>query len=128
MIDRLFFSTGAAVGTDGAATATGYSTHIAGEILAVYVAYKDSPPAATTDFTLSDEGDPASESIISLPNGATDQKIYPERTVEKPDGTDLLYVAGEEVTRPYVVHGRLEAIIAQANADDYVEVTVWYKK
>ena len=89
MIDRVFFSTGAAVGGAGVSTATGYSTHIAGKILAVYVAYLGSPPAGTTDFTL--------------------------------------YVAGEEVFEPYVVHGRLEATIAQANLADYCDVTVWFE-
>lgn len=125
MIDRIQFTTGAAAGADGSATATGHSTHVAGKVLAAYVDYVDSPPAGTTDFTLSDEGDPASESIVSLVNGATDQKLYPRRVTEKNDGTDILYVAGEEVYEPYVVYGRLEATIAQANAGDSVTVTVW---
>ena len=128
MIDRVFFSTGAAVGNNGVATATGHSVHVTGKVLAVYVAYLDSPPSGTTDFTLSDEADPASESIVSLANGATDQKIYPRRVTEKNDGTDILYESGEEVHEPYVIHGRLEATIAQANADDYCDVTVWIEK
>ena len=125
MIDRIQFTTGAAVGSNGAATATGYSSHVTGLVLAVHVDYVDSPPGATTDFTLSDENDPASESIISLTDQATDIKIYPRRITEKNDGTDVLYESGEEVHEPYVVHGRLEAIIAQANAADSVTVTVW---
>ena len=128
MIDRVQFTTGAAAGDDGSATSTGYSSPIAGEILAVHVAYLDSPPAGTTDFTLSDEDDPASESIISLTDTATDIKIYPRRVTEKNDGTDILYTTGEEVFEPYVVHGRLEATIAQANASDYCTVTVWYRR
>jgi hypothetical protein len=127
MIDRIQFTTGPAVGSAGSATATGYSPHVKGEVLAVYVNYQDTPPAGTTDFTLSDEGDPASESIISLVDQATDIKIYPRRITEKNDGTDILYTAGEEVHEPYVVHGRLEAIIAQANANDYCDVTVWIR-
>ena len=127
MIDRVVFSTGAAVGTAGAATATGYSQPIRGEVLAVYVNYEDSPPAGTTDFTLSDEDDPASESIISLSNTATDQKVYPRRVTELNDGTDITYDGTNEVYAPYVVHGRLEATIAQANANDYVTVTVWIR-
>jgi hypothetical protein len=127
MIDRVTFSTGAATGGAGVATATGYSLYVAGEVLAVYVAYLGSPPAGTTDFTLSDAADPASESIISLVNAATDIKIYPRRVTEKNDGTDILYVAGEEVYEPYVVCGRLEAVIAGANDDDYVDVTVWLR-
>lgn len=125
MIDRVQFSTGAAAGVDGSATATGYSPHVRGQVLAVYVDYKDSPPGATTDFTLSDEGDPASESIVNLANTATDVKIAPRRVTETNDGTDILYTTGEEVYAPYVVHGRLEATIAQANAGDSVTVTVW---
>jgi hypothetical protein len=130
MIDRVQFTTVAASGTTGTgdATATGYSPPIAGEILAVHVNYQDSPPAGTTDFTLSDEDDPASESIISLTDTATDIKIYPRRVTEKNDGTDILYTTGEEVFEPYVVHGRLKATIAQANDDDYVDVTVWVRR
>lgn len=128
MIDRVFLTTGPAVGSDGVATATGYSVPVQGEVLAVYVKFQDSPPAATTDFTLSDEEDPASESIISLTNTATNIKIYPRRVTEQNDGTDILYVTGEEVFEPYIVHGRLEATIAQANAADYVDVTVWIRR
>lgn len=128
MIDRAQWSTGVAAGGTGTATATGYSPHVKGKVLAVHVDYKDSPPAGTTDFTLSDEADPASESIITLVNTATDIKIYPRRVTEKNDGTDILYAAGEEVYEPYLVHGRLEAIIAQANNGDSVTVTVWYDR
>ena len=128
MIDLIQFSTGAAVGDPGSATATGYSPHLAGKVQAVYVAYQDSPPAATTDFTLSDAADPASEAIISLTDGATNQKIYPRRVTEKNDGTDILYTAGEEVYEPYAVCGPLEATIAQANAGDSVDVYVWLER
>ena len=128
MIDRVQWSTGVAVGGNGVATATAYSPPVAGKVLAVHVDYVDSPPAATTDFTLSDEADPASESIVSLSNQATDIKVYPRRVTEKNDGTDILYVSGEEVYEEYVVHGRLEATIAGANAADYCIVTVWMER
>ncbi len=128
MIDRAKWSTGVAAGGAGTATATGYSPPIQGKVQAVHVAYVDSPPSGTTDFTLSDEGDPISESIISLTNQATNIKIYPRRVTEKNDGTDILYETGEEVHEPYVVHGRLEATIAQANVGDSVTVTVWYER
>jgi hypothetical protein len=127
MIDRIQFTTGAAVGSDAVATATGYSSHVAGKVLAVHVDYVHSPPG-TTDFTLSDEGDPASEATVSLTDQATDIKIYPRRVTEQNDGTDILYVAGKEVYECYVVHGRLEATIAQANAGDSVTVTVWIER
>lgn len=128
MIEAVKFTTGAAAGSAGSATATGYSLKIAGKIHAVYVDYQDAPPAGTTDFTLSDEGDPASESIILLTNAATDIKIYPRRVVELNDGTDVTYDGTNEVYEHYVVDGRLEATIAGADADDYCDVTVWVER
>ena len=128
MIRRVELSTGAATGGAGAATATGTSTPVHGRVLKVYVNYQGSPPAGTTDFTLSDESDPASESIISLSNTATDQTVYPRRVTELNDGTDITYDGTNEVYDYYVVHGRLEATIAQANDDDYVDVTVWLEE
>jgi hypothetical protein len=124
MIDRIQWSTGSTTGGAGASTATGYSPHVSGKILAVYVAYIGSPPA-TTDFTLSDEGDPAAESIITLVNAATDIKIYPRRLLETNDGTDLTYDGTRKVYGEYVIHGRLKAVIAQANDADSATVTVW---
>lgn len=125
MIDRIFFTTGPAAGADGSATATGYSPHVSGKVLAVYVDYQDSPPGATTDFTLADEGDPAAEAIVNLANQATDIKLYPRRLLETNDGTDLTYDGTRKVYGEYIVHGRLKATIAQANAADYCDITVW---
>lgn len=128
MIDRLVFTTGLAVGADGSASATGYSPAIGGRILAVHVSYEDSPPAATADFTLADEDDPAAESIVTLANAATDIRLYPRRVVEANDGTDLTYDGTHKVYEPYAVHGRLKATLAQANAGDCCIVTVWYER
>jgi hypothetical protein len=126
MIDRIQFTTGACVGSDDAATATGYSPHIQGKVLAVHVDYTTA--AANPDLTLSDESDPISELILNLANQKTDIKIYPRRVTEKNDGTDILYETGEEVYEPYVVHGRLEVTLAQADADDTAVVTVWIER
>ena len=127
MIDRIQWSTGAAAGGAGVATATAYSPHVTGEVLAVHVDYVDSPPN-TTDFTLTDEADPAAESIVSLANQATDIKIAPRRIVETNDGTDITYDGTRKVYAPYAVHGRLKAVIAQANNGDSCTVTVWLRK
>ena len=124
MIDRIQWTTGPAVGSAGSATATGHSPHVSGRVLAVHVAYVDSPPA-TTDFTLSDENDPASESIVTLANANTAAKLYPRRLVETNDGTDITYDGTRNVHEPYPVHGRLKATIAQANAGDSITITVW---
>jgi len=123
MIDRVQFSTGACVGANDLATATGYSPHVSGKVLRVHVNYTTA--AASPDFDLSDEDDPASESIVSLANQKTDIMLYPRRLIETNDGTDVTYNATQKVYEPYVVHGRLEATLDQADADDTVVVTVW---
>ncbi len=99
MIDRIVINTGPAVGADGSASATAYSPHVSGKVLAVYVAYLNSPPAGTTDFTLSDEADPTAESIITLVNAATDIKVYPNPNNRASE-------AGHDCER-YLVYSRL---------------------
>ena len=128
MIDRFKFSTGAAVGANTAATATAYSPHVAGRILKVHVAYKDSPPAGTTDFYLYEAEDPnATEYIVNLQNAATDVTMYPRRALVTNTNTAVIYSTANNVVDHYVVHGRLAAKIAGANAADSVEVTVWFE-
>lgn len=126
MIDVAQWIVGPCVGDDDAATATIYSCHVSGFVHKVHVDYTSA--AANPDFTLSDAGDPASELIINLANQKTDITIYPRRITGKNDGTDILYVAGEEVHERFIVHGRLEGIFAQADADDQVVVTVWLER
>ncbi len=126
-MDRVVVSTGPAAGAAGSATATGYGPAVSGQVLAVYVYYGDSPPA-TTDFTLSDEDDPAGEAIVNLANVNTSQKLYPRRLLEANDGTDLTYDGTRKVYGEYVIHGRLKATIAQANANDYVTAVVWVER
>jgi hypothetical protein len=124
MIDLIQWSTGAAAGAAGSATSTGYSMPVRGKVLAVHVDYQDSPPA-TTDITLSDENDPAAENIVTLADQATDIKVYPRRVLEQNNGTDLLYAATFNVYGHYVVHGRLKAVIAQADSPDFANISVW---
>lgn len=123
MIDRIVIS-GTCVGADGSAAIVAYSPLVRGKVHAVHVGYAGDDPG-TTDVTLSDEADPATESIITLANNATDIKVYPRRLTEKNDGTDILYAAGEEVFDYYVVHGRLKLTVAQANTDDVITATIW---
>jgi len=100
---------------------------VRGRVIAVHVDYQESPPN-TTDFTLSDDDDPAAENIVSLTDQATDLKIYPRRLVETNDGTDLTYDGTRKVYEPYVVAGRLKAVIAQANAGDACAATIWLEE
>ena len=126
MIERLQFDVGPCVGVDDAATVTTYSVHVSGLVHKVHVNYTS--VAANPDFTLSDAGDPASELIVNLANQKTDITVYPRRITQKNDGTDILYVAGEEVHERFIVHGRLEGIFAQADADEQVVCTVWIER
>lgn len=128
MIRRVELSTGAAAGTAGSATATGYSRVVKGEVLSVAVTYQDSPPAATTDFTLQDESDPQSENIVNLANAATDLRLYPRRPVEDNTNSGLTFDGSNIQDAPYLVHGRLAATIAGANAGDSVDVVVWLRE
>jgi len=129
MIDRVTISTGAAVGANASATATAYSPHIMGKILKVHVAYKDSPPAATTDFYLYEAEDPAAatEFIVNLQNQATDVTLYPRRALVTSLNAAIVYAANINVHDPFVVCGRLAAKIDGANAADYADVTVWFE-
>lgn len=122
-MDRVQFSTGPCVGADDLATKTGYSPHVSGKVLRVHVNYAST--AANPDFDLSDEGDPASESIVSLANQKADIMLYPRRLVEASDGTDITYNGTQKVYEHYVVHGRLEATLDEADAGDTAVVTVW---
>jgi hypothetical protein len=120
MIDRIEINTGLTSGGAGASTATGYSQQVSGNIIAVYIAYGGSPPAGTTDVTLQDDEDPASENIINKANSATAAKHYPLRLAQDNTGSNLT-----AIYTPYAVHGRLKLTIAQANDDDWAVATVW---
>jgi len=126
MIDKVQWTVGPAVGGDDAATVTSYSPHVSGFIHKVHVDYTS--VAANPDFTLSDEGDPGSELIVNLLNQKTDITIYPRRVIELNDGTDITYDGTNEVYDRYIVHGRLEGIFAQADADEQVICTVWIER
>lgn len=126
MIDRVQWIVGPAVGDDDAATVTTYSPHVSGFVHKVHVDYTS--VAANPDFTLSDEGDPASELIVNLLNQKTDITVYPRRLTETNDGTDIVYAGTDKVYERYIVHGRLEAIFAQADADEQVVCTVWIER
>ena len=120
MIDRIVINTGLTTGGAGASTATAYSQHVSGNIIAVQITYGGSPPAGTTDVTLSDESDPAAENVINKANTATNAKHHPLRLAQDNTGADLTVIY-----TPYAVHGRLKLTIAQANDDDYAVATVW---
>ncbi len=125
MIDRIQIKATAS-GTAGAAAATAYGPHVAGEILKVHVDYTGD--TNTMDVALVDEADPGAEEIVNLDNQDTDIALYPRRVLETNDGTDLTYDGTHKVYAPYVVHGRLKLTVAQADDGDIVEATVWIRR
>lgn len=118
-IRRTTIAVTAATGGAGAATATAYSDQaVDGEIIAVYLAYLGSPPAGTTDVTITDDGSPA-QAILTITNGATDGWHYPMYQAENSSGAAITNQG-----RPIRVSGHLKGVIAQANDADGVTITV----
>ena len=115
------FSTGAAVGSAGAATANADSDiRLTGRVIGIYVQYDDSPPA-TTDVIIKTVGTspaPPTYNFLSLTNANTDGWFYPQEQIHTTTGTP---VAAEYT--PLLVDDYLNASIAQANAGD--SVTYW---
>lgn len=118
-------SSGLAVGTAGNATSNQTSTGIVrGKILAVHVTYHDSPPAGTTDVTVATAGagNAFAATILSLANAATDGTWYPVAAASDTSGAAFTYDGTNEVAVRIPVHDKIKVTIAQANANDYVQV------
>lgn len=115
------YSSGAAVGGNGVATANADSSKpITGFIISVDVKYVDSPPAATTDVIVKTKGTSPrcpSVTILSLANGATDARYSPRINMHDTSGASL--GASEFIA----IDDYINVSIAQANAAD--SVSVW---
>ncbi len=121
MIDVVVIDTGAAVGSNGVATANA-DKKAWGKILAVGIVYLDSPPAGSTDVILSTPAQSNKhpvETILTKSNSSTNAWYYPRRVYDDNVGA---IVSGEETE--FVASGILNAKIDQANADDSAIVTV----
>ena len=116
------FSSGAAVGSAGSATANlDTPTRIDGRLVGIYVLYNDSPPAGTTDVTIKTVGTtpaPPTYDLLVLTDAATDGWFYPQVQIDDTAGAPI----ADEYT-PQLVHDYLNIAIAGANAAD--SVTVW---
>ena len=115
-------NSGAAVGADGAATVTAYSTtEIHGLIYAVYVKYNGDKPA-TTDVTISTKGTSPkvpSISILTLTNANTDGLFLPRINAHS-----ILGVVDTSGDKHISISDYLKIVVAQANTDDTVDVWV----
>ena len=113
-----------AVGGDGVATATVTdSPPVCGVVWAVHIAYKDSPPAGTTDIALTGAATPAIP-VLAVADNATDGWYYPmHQADDAASGTDITNQG-----TLCVIDDRLKATISGANADDYAVLTVVYEQ
>ena len=81
---------------------------------------------ASMDINLDSLGEQKAQAIIDY-TGNTDSTFYPRTIAEKIDGTDYLYVTGEEVPVPFVVYGKLRLTLASAAAAETVTMTITYR-
>ena len=120
-IMRLYgpISSGPAVGANGEATANKDSSiSLEGYVVGVYVDYKGSPPAATTDVTVKTKGTKLpSYNILKLTNGATNGLYLPRKEAVTDAGA-----AASGIIDVIPVFDFLNVLIEGANADDYAEV------
>lgn len=117
-------NSGAAVGADGSATATGESTMtVVGLVYAVVVKYNDSPPAATCDVTVKTKGtspNAPTKNILAIANSATDAEYKPRSDYHSTAG-----VAAGANDALLAVHDKIQVVIAQANAGDNADVWLY---
>jgi hypothetical protein len=116
-------NSGAAVGADGVATATGTSAlPVRGMLYQVQVKYNDSPPVGTTDITIKTKGsNPPSFTILDIANAATDGVFQPRfDECKASDGSALSTNNGMIALEDYV-----QVVIAGANAADNVDVWLY---
>jgi hypothetical protein len=127
-LSTVYLATPVSTGGAGASTATVTGTvPVHGAILSVYLKYNDTPPAGTTDVTLTTTGTasnaPPAQTILSVSNAATNGYFYP-RVPEH------LASTGAAITDSYdwpIVYDTLTLTIAQANDGDSVEAWVTFE-
>jgi hypothetical protein len=119
-IHREVITASGAAGGAGAATATAVSSRpIDGRIMAVHVAYLESPPGATTDVTIQEANNSPAMPILTIANAATDAWFYPMAQADNQAGADITGMGA-----PIAVNDYVRATIAQANDGDGVTVTI----
>jgi hypothetical protein len=98
------------VGNAGAATGSAVLALPPSELVAVYLDYHNSAPA-TTDVTITSPGNPASLTILTRSNSATDGWFYPK--VQDHDNVAAA-VVGSYSDPP--IHGNIQIDLAQSDA------------
>ena len=117
-------NSGAATGGAGVATANADTNHIvSGFLYAIYVKYNHSPPAGTTDVSITTKGtSPAApaQTLLAVANGAADGYYYP-RVVENLAGTGAALLTYTRLA----VHDIVNVKILQADDLDNIDVWLW---
>lgn len=68
-----------------------------------HVAYKDSPPAGSTDFTLWRAEDPITDTIIPSRMPPLISRLHPRRKVQTNGNVDVTYDGNNSVYEPHAV-------------------------
>lgn len=110
-----------ATGGAGVATANASTAGIVqGHVVAVYVAYTDTPPA-TTDVTIEEKTNSPAVSVLVISNAATDGWFYPRAAAVNQAAAAITNSAERIAVNDYI-----KATIAQANNADGCVVTIVY--
>jgi len=121
-VRRIQISATGATGGSGTATATARSSHIVnGVVMAVYLAYLDSPPAGTTDVVIDEAHNNPPVTVLSVSNAATTGWFQPLAQAEDTAGASF---SGQGMMVP--VNDYLDVTISQANDGDGVTATIVY--
>ena len=98
-------------GSDAAATGTGSTPVPLGRLVAMYLDFHASAPA-TTDTTVKATGDPATRTLLTVTNSATDAWLFPGDQVD-----DETAAAVTGAYREQLIHGgTLQIELAGCNA------------
>jgi len=101
-----------AAGGAGSATANATTDNVvSGRVLAVYLAYTDTPPS-TTDVTIEEAGKSPALPVLSVSDANSDGWFYPDVATVNSD------------VAPVYVDDHLEVTIAGANNGDGVTATI----
>jgi len=126
MIRQYTFSQLTTAGNAGAAAGTVTSEHpIVGELLAVHLNFGGT--TATTDTTLATVHAPT-KTLLSISNSVTDAWYYPREQMHNTSGSALTLDGTQPRVGMIPVCDHLRVTVAQANADETLDVTVLYKE
>lgn len=119
-IQRAVANVSGATGGAGVATAFAKTDKpVDGEVIGVYLAYQDSPPAGTTDVSIVEANNSPAQTVIVVSNAAADGWFYPLAA-----GRNQAGAAITDSGRPIKVSDTLKVTIAQANDGDGVVATI----